>query len=159
MRHLVLPALFVTVVAIPAAQAQGLEDFKSLSRAIGKEVSVVDRGGLIREGIVEAATADGVKLRVGSTTEWFPRSDIASAERMKDESSDGAIKGAIWALAVALIPNQGWASGGDYLRGVAMALVIFPTAGYLLDAAESNRQPIYRAPSASSPTLKISFRF
>ena len=78
---------------------------------------------------------------------------------IKDESSDGAVRGAIWALAVALIPNQGWTSGGDYLRGVAMAFIVFPTAGYLLDAAESNRQPLYRAPSTSSPTLNISFRF
>jgi hypothetical protein len=159
MRYLILPVLFAIFVAAPAAHAQGLEDFSNISRAIGKEVSVVDRSGLIREGILEAATADAVTLRVGSATQWLPRADVASAERMKDESSDGALRGAIWALAVALIPNQGWTSAGDYLRSVAIAFVVFPTAGYLLDAAESNRQPLYRAPSASSPTLKISFRF
>ncbi len=160
MRYSTLPLLFVICVAAPAAHAQGLEDFAGISRAIGKEVSVVQRSGLIREGIVEAVTADTVTLRVGSATERLPRADIASAERMKDESSDGAVKGALWALAVALIPNQGWSSGGDYLRGVAMAFVVLPAAGYLLDAMESNRQPLYRAPStASAPTLKISFRF
>jgi hypothetical protein len=98
MRHLLLSVLFVILVSAPAAYAQGLEAFLNISRAIGKEVSVVDRSGLIREGILEAATADAVTLRVGS-------------------------------------------------------------AGYLLDAAESNRQPLYRAPSASSPTPKVSWRF
>jgi hypothetical protein len=159
MRHLLLSVLFVILVSAPATYAQGLEAFLNISRAIGKEVSVVDRSGLIREGILEAATADAVTLRVGSATQWLLRADIASAERMKDESSDGALRGAIWALALALIPNQGWESAGDYLRSVAIAFVVFPTAGYLLDAAESNRQPLYRAPSASSPTLKVSWRF
>lgn len=158
MRFLLL-VLFFTFAAAPVTYGQGLEDFSRISRAIGKDVSVVDRSGLVREGIVEAVTTDGVRLRVGSATEWLPRADIASAERIKDESSDGAVRGAIWALAVALIPNQGWTSGGDYLRGVAMAFIGFPTAGYLLDGAESNRQPLYQAPSTSSPTLKISFRF
>ena len=159
MRYPLLQVLFVMFVSAPAAHAQRLEDFSNMSRAIGKEVSIVDRSGLIREGIIEAATADAVTLRIGSASQRLLRADIASAERMKDESSDGARRGAIWALAVALIPNQGWTSAGDYLRGVAIAFVFFPTAGYLLDAAESNRQPLYRAPSASSPTLKVSFRF
>jgi hypothetical protein len=158
MRHLISPMVFVIFVATPAAHAQGLEDFKSISRVIGKEVSVVARSGLIREGVVEAATDHGIRLRVGSATEWLPRADIASAERMKDASSDGALRGAIWALAVALIPNQGWTSAKDYMRTVAIAFVVFPTAGYLLDAADSNRQPVYRAPSPP-PTLKVSWRF
>ncbi len=159
MRHPISAVLFVIFVATPAAQAQGLEDFKRISRVIGKEVSVVDRSGLIREGIVEAATADGVRLRVGSATEWLPRADIASAERMKDESSDGALRGAIWALAVALIPNQDTTSAGDYWRSVAIAFVVFPIGGYLLDAAESNRQPLYRATPSPAPPLKVSWRF
>ena len=159
MRHLISPLSFVILLGVPVARAQGVEDFNAISRAIGKEVSVVDRSGRVREGVVEAATADGVTLRVGSATEWLPRADIASAERIKDDSRDGALRGAIWALAVALIPNQGWTSVRDYLRGVAIAFVVFPTAGYLLDAAESTRQPLYRAPSLTSPALKISFRF
>jgi hypothetical protein len=89
----------------------------------------------------------------------MPRADIASAERLKDESSDGAVRGAIWALVLAVMPNQGWTSAGDYWRTVAMAFVVLPTAGYLLDAADAKRQPLYRAPTASSPTLKVSIRF
>jgi hypothetical protein len=158
MRDLISQVLFVVFVAASTARAQGLDDLKSFSRAIGKDVSVVDRSGRIREGTVEEATADGVRLRVGSVTEWLPGPEIASAERMKDKSSDGALRGALWALAVALIPNQGWSSAGHYWRSVGLAFVVFPTAGYLLDAAESNRQPLYRAP-APAPALKISWRF
>ena len=155
MRHVISPVLFVIFVATPAAHAQGLEEFSNISRAIGKEVSVVDRSGLIREGIVEAATADQVTLRVGSAMQSFARAEIASAERMKDESSDGAIKGALWGLALILVPNQ----GGFSFTGYAGAVAVFAAAGYLIDAGESNRQPLYRAPSASAPTLKLSWRF
>jgi len=155
MRYLILRVLFVIFVAAPAAHAQGLEEFSGFLRAIGKEVSIVDRSGLIREGIVEAATADGVTLRVGSATRLFPRAEIASAERMKDDSSDGAFRGALLGLAIILVPNQGGFSFTDYWRGVAL----FAAAGYLFDVTESNRQPLYRAPSASAPTLKVSRRF
>ena len=155
MRYLILPVLFVMFVATPAAHAQRLEDFSGFSRAIGKEVSVVDRSGLIREGIVEAATADDVQLRFGSATQWFPRAEIASAERLKDESSDGAVKGALWGILLGLMPNQGGGSFAQYWQTVAL----FAAAGYLFDAMETNRQPLYRAPSASAPTLKVSFRF
>lgn len=155
MRDLILPVLFVIFVAAPAAHAQGLEDFSGFLRAIGKEVSIVDRSGLIREGIVEAATADGVTLRVGSATRLFTRAEIASAERLKDDSSDGAVKGALVALAMILVPNQGGSSFTGYWRGVAL----FAAAGYLIDVSQSNRQPLYRAPSASPPTLTVSWRF
>jgi hypothetical protein len=77
---------------------------------------------------------------------------------MKDDSGDGAVKGLIWAVVFALVPNQGYSGTGEYLSSVATMLVVFPTIGYLLDAAETNRQPLYRGPS-TSPTLKVSWRF
>jgi hypothetical protein len=103
MRYLPLPALFVMFLATPAAHAQGLEHFESFSRAIGKGVSIVDRGGLIREGIVEAATADAVTMRFGPVIESIPRAAIASAERLKDDSSDGAFRGALLGLLLAIL--------------------------------------------------------
>jgi hypothetical protein len=150
--------LIVIAAAAPAAHAQAVEDFAVLTRAIGKDVSVVDRSGLTREGVIDTVTADGVSLRVGSGQLWLARDEIASAERMKDDSGDGALKGLIWAVVLALVPNQGYSSTGDYLQGVAGMLVILPTVGYLLDAANTERQPLYRAPSAV-PTLKLSWRF
>ena len=158
MRHLTLPVLFAVFVAVPV-QAQGLEDFASFSRAIGKEVSIVDSSGLLHEGIIEAATADAVTLRFGSATQSFPRAQIASGERIKDESSDGAIKGALWGLLLIILPNQGWNSTGDWFKGSCVIVTTFTVGGYLLDAAESHRQPLYRAAAASAPTLKMSWRF
>jgi hypothetical protein len=37
--------------------------------------------------VASGGTADGVTLRVGDTTQWFPRGDVVSAERLKDASS------------------------------------------------------------------------
>jgi hypothetical protein len=154
MRYLLLPVVFV-IVATSAAHAQALEDFSNISRAIGKEVSIVDRIGLVREGVLEAVTADAVTLRVGSATTQLERAVIASAERIKDDSSDGAIRGALLGLAIILVPNQGGFSFAGYWRGVALLAAV----GYVADVTESNRQPLYRAPSASAPTLKVSWRF
>jgi hypothetical protein len=154
-----LLALFVLCVAAPPAHAQGLEDFARFSRAIGKEVSVVDVSGLVREGVVEAVTADEVALRVRSGTLRIPRADVVSAERLKDESSDGAYKGALWALLLALVPNQGATSVGQHLRAAGVTVVVFATIGYVLDASEVNRQPLYRAPATTAPAITFSVRF
>jgi hypothetical protein len=158
MRHLISPVLFVIFVATPAAHAQGLADFSNISRAIGKEVSVVDRSGLIREGIVEAATADQVTLRVGSARQSFARAEIASAERLTDERIDGAALGALAGVVMHVLFPYGGCFGKSpcpFWREVALGAA----SGYLLDAVQSNRQPLYRAPSASAPTLKLSWRF
>ena len=159
MSYRLLAVLFVMLVSTPVAYAQGLEDFSAFSRAIGKEVSVVDRTGLIREGIVEAATADDVTLRFGAATQSFRRAEIASAERLRDESSDGAIRGLLWGLLLAVLPNQGYDSVAQGLSYSLGMVAVFTGAGYLFDAAETNRQPLYRAPSASAPTLRVSLRF
>ena len=94
MGYLILPALVLIFVPTPAARAHQLEDFSRLSRAIGKEVSLVDRSGLIRKGIVEAATADAVTLRFGSAAAVDPaRRDRPVRSVMKDGRSDGVDQG------------------------------------------------------------------
>lgn len=158
MAHRIVLVLVVIVAAAPAANAQAIEDFAVFQRAIGKDVSIVDRSGLTREGVVDAVTFDGVSLRVGSGKLWLTRAEIANAERLKDDSGDGAVKGLIWAAVLALVPNQGYTSFGDYLKGVAGTFVVLPAFGYMVDAMNAERQPLYRAPSAA-PTLTISWRF
>ena len=154
MRYLVLPVLFVLFGATPYAHAQGLADFKSFSRAIGKEVSIVDRSGLINEGVLEAVTVDAVTLRVGSATQSFPRAEIASAERMKDQRLDGAAMGAVVGFALAFLTSAECSTCPLWHSAVGGA-----AAGFLIDAAESNREPLYRASPASAPTLRVSWRF
>ena len=157
MRYWILPVLFVTFAAAPAAaqQVREIEDFGNLSRAIGKKVSIVDLSGQIREGVIEAADWKEVTLRNKSGKEWLSRADIASAERMKDDSSDGAIRGALFALSMILVPNIEGFSFGTYWRTVVFCSV----PGYLFDATDAVRMPLYRAPSAAAPTLKLSLRF
>jgi hypothetical protein len=166
MRSLILPVLFVMFVATPAAHAQGLEDFESFSRAIGKEISVVDRSGLIREGILEAATADVITLRLGSTTHSFPRAEVAGAEYMKDGRRDGAFKGAILGVITGALTlrdyhrNPEWLSPSANRAGMFLLHVsTYSGLGWLLDATNTNRESLYRAPLASAPALKASWRF
>lgn len=157
MGHPILPVLFVIIAAAPAAaqQVRELEDFGNLSRAIGKKVSIVDASGQIREGVIEAADWNEVTLRNKAGRQWLSRTQIASAERMKDDSSDGAIRGALFALSMILVPNIEGFSFDTYWRSVVFCSV----AGYLFDAMDAVRQPLYRAPSAAAPTLKLSWRF
>ena len=157
MGYLIVPTLLLIFLPSPEQRAHRLEDFSRLSRAVGKEVSLVDRSGLIHEGIVEAATVDGVTLRVGSATVSFPRAEVASAERVKDGRIDGAIRGALIGAVLTGLGSQGCVSATacPFWRPVA----VYAVAGYLLDASESNPQPLFRAPSASAATLKVSFRF
>jgi hypothetical protein len=154
------PLLFVIFLAAPAAHAQGLEDFSNMSRAIGKEVSIVDQSGLVREGIVEAATADAVTLRFGSGTQSFPRATLASADRTRDRTTDGALKGAIFAAITGLLAVQGYPPGSDRGGMFAVHVATWTGIGWLFDAAQTHREPIYRAPApAPMASLKLSFRF
>jgi hypothetical protein len=69
---------------------------------------------------------------------------------MKDERVDGAAMGAVVGLVLTWLSGQ-----SDYLRTAATCAA----AGFLIDAAETNRQPLYRAPSTSAPALKVTWRF
>jgi len=158
MSYLILPALLLVFLPAPGAHADRLEDFSRFSRAIGEEVSLVDRSGLIREGMVEAATVDGITLRVGSATQSLPRAEVARADRMTDGRIDGAIKGALVGLVMTALASQGYDSTTPgYLPWASIAA--YAGLGCLIDAAEANRQPLFRAPSAPAPTLKLSLRF
>lgn len=167
MRYLLLPVLFVMFVATPAADAQGIDDFKRFLRAIGKEVSVVGRSGLVHEGIVEAVTADDVTLRFGSTSQQISRAEIARAEQMKDGRRDGAFKGAIFGVITGALAlrayhrNPEWLSPSADRTGMFLLHVSsWSGLGWLLDAANTNRDPFYRAPAAAPMgTLQLSFRF
>jgi len=156
MGYLMLPMLLIALVPEPSARGHRLEDFSRFSQAIGKEVSVIDQSGLVREGTVESATGDGVALRIGSARRWFPRAEVVSAQRLHDGRIDGVIKGALIGTLLAGVASQGCVSHDQCASWRVIG--VFAAAGYALDAAQSNRRPLYRAPVAA-PTLKVSFRF
>lgn len=156
MGYLMLPMLLIVLVPEPSARGHRIEDFSRFSQAIGKEVSVVDQSGLVREGTVESATGDGVALRISSARRWFPRAEVVSAQRLQDARIDGAIKGALIGTLLAGVASQGCVSREQCPTWRVIGA--FAAAGYVLDAAQSNRRPLYRAPLAA-PTLRASFRF
>jgi|SRR5690349_1419297 len=167
MSYRMLPVMFVMSVVASAAHAQGLEDFSRLARAIGKEVSIVEQSGVVREGIVEAATADAVTLRFGSAIQSFPRETVARAERTRDRSTDGALKGAIFGAVTGALTMRAyqrhseWLSPGADRAGMfLMHVASWSALGWVFDAVNTHREPIYRAPAPTPATsLKISFRF
>lgn len=157
----------LTLAAVPVAYAQQADDLSRFSRAIGREVSIVERSGLVREGVVETVTADEVVLRVGSSTQRLPGDAIARAALMKDGRRDGAIKGAIfgaitgaWAM-YSYHRHPEWINANANLPGMFLLHVTSWSAlGWLLDAANTNRETFYQASAAvRKGTLQLSFRF
>lgn len=147
---------------IPAAAAPfspPLKELKRVALATGKRIVITDSSGVLREGVLEETTFEGVTLRTESARQSFKWAEVASADRVKDESADGAAKGALFA---ALFGGFN-ATFGQYLGGIA----VYAFIGYLIDEGEVNRQPIYRtampslheARPSSAPTVSFRFRF
>jgi len=162
MGFLVFPLLLVlTIAPVPGPPAHVLADFSRLSSAIDREVAIVGVDGTVREGIVTDVTADDVTLRFGSGAKTFPRADVMSAERMRDGRVDGAVKGAIFGAILGLLTMQAYESTGDRFGAWAGSTAIYGGIGYALDAAQSHREPLYRATAAAAPSaaVKLSLRF
>ena len=159
MGYLILPVLVIVFVPLGPCPDQ-LEDFSRFSRAIGQQVALVDHGGVFREGIVDAATAESVTLRVGSIKTSFPRAGVARADRTKKDSSiDGALKGALIGFALTALASQGCDSTIPRCPSW-IPFTAITAAGYVIDASVAKPRPLYRAPSSSpSPTLSVSLRF
>jgi hypothetical protein len=163
---LIIPLLgFLAAAPMPGPPAQVLADFSRFSKAISREISIVDNAGTVHHGVLAAVGSDSVTLKVGSGMQSFARTEIASAEHMKDGRLGGAIKGALFGLFFTAMASQGYDSTTPgYVPWVSVAA--YAGAGYLLDAAENNPQPLYRAqgqPKAArarpKPGLSLSIRF
>lgn len=166
MGYLILPVLIMfTVAPTPEMSARRLGDFSRFAKAINQRIAVVDADGVVREGVLSAADGDQITVRFGTATRTFPRDRVASAERLRDGRIDGVIKGAFLGLVIAAFGSQGLQSSDDASAYVGKTVLSFGAIGYLFDAAESNRQPLYhsgrRPPSAAiaKPSLSLSFRF
>jgi hypothetical protein len=151
--------LIFLVVLIPTPQpsADTLMNFSRLSKAFGHEIALVDRNGTVREGRLVATTVDAATMEFASGTQVFTRDEITSVTRLKDSTRDGLIKGLLaGALLSAYVMGQLGAdgSGGMFLRATAA----YGVMGWALDAANKNRQPVYRAP-AKGAAVKLTLRF
>jgi hypothetical protein len=159
---LIIPLLLLAIVA-PSSQPgeRELTDFERFSKAIGREIALVDRDGTVREGLLEGATADHVTMRFGSGATTFTRAAIVSAERLRDGRKDGAIKGAIFGAVAGIFAMQGFDSASEGMAGWAGSVAFYSAVGWALDAAQTHREPIYRAqPSGvAPPPVKLTLRF
>ena len=155
---IVAAALLCLFASVTKAGAQGQEDFARFSRAIGKEVSIIDHKGDVREGVVVASTDESVVLHFGSGSQTFARSAIVSAELLNDSRRDGAVKGAVFGLAMAARFTA--ISGEVYIPLIASSVGTYSGIGFLFDALHTGRQPLYRAHVSTAPSaLRLSVRF
>jgi hypothetical protein len=152
MGNVTIPVLLILTVAAAPARAQGLADPSRIAQAIKQEIALTDTAGIVREGVVVDVGPEGVTMRLDSGIRSFAFSQIASAERLKDGRLDGVAKGLLWGVVLGLLPNQGYTSQESALGEWARAVAGFGVIGYLLDAAETNREALYRSPTSSTST-------
>jgi hypothetical protein len=163
MTLLILPALlFLMVAPVPGAPDSVLADFSRFSKVVNTRIAIVDQDGTVHEGVVTEANLDAVKVRADSGLKSFSRASVASAERLRDGRIDGVLKGALFGLVIFGIASQGCDSTTRCHTGALIATTA--GIGYVLDAMESHRPPLYRAQAQReagklNPTLSLSFRF
>lgn len=162
MNRKLLAALFMLSTTVAQAQTEEVPgDLSKFSKAINQQIALVETDGTVREGIVVAAGRDSVTMRFASGTRSFTSGQIASAERLKDGSGDGALKGAVFGALLTLLTMDGYSAAGANRASVfAWSVAVYSGFGYLFDATQTHREPIYRSSAgAAAPSLKLTFRF
>jgi hypothetical protein len=138
----------------PTSAESRLANFSRIAKAAGESISFITSDGMVREGLLVSASADAITMKFAGGEQVFSKSTIASVERMRDTTGDGALTGAAFGALLGVLFVAGGAPAEHVLRSAAVYGVI----GWALDAANTNRQPLYRASSAG-PTLRMSIRF
>jgi hypothetical protein len=166
-----LVPILIAVAPLPGPSATVLMDFSRMAKAIDREIALVDKDGAVREGRLVSATADQVTMDFGGTRRVFAKTEIASAERLRDGVTDGIVRGVLFGLFMGALATQGCTSSmSNCTRDAVLgAMAVYGAIGWALDASEANRQPIYRsasAPPKANPgfdafgrKLTLSFRF
>jgi hypothetical protein len=149
----VVPVLLLFVIPNDRASERRLGDFSQFTTAIGAEISIVDREGVVREGLLTAASQEDVTMNFSGTPRTFPRHAVASGERLRDGTRDGALKGAIFGALLGVLTASD--SRDFWMTSVAM----FSGIGWAFDAAATNRQPFYKSTAPAGAGVKLSLRF
>ena len=158
MGYLIVPTLLVILFAPAPASKPALADFGRFSKAIGQQISIVDTQGVVHEGTLRAASSAGVTMQFGPTTRMFQSGSIASAERLRDRSFDGAIRGALFGIVYGVLASQGATNDRQALQIALGMTTTCAGMGFALDYSQSHRQALYRAVNDPAP-LKVSLRF
>jgi hypothetical protein len=162
---LTIPLLLLFALGKSPAQSEAaLADFSRFANAINQEIAIVDVDGIVREGVLASVADDHVSVRFRSGTKTFSRESVAAAERLNDGRRDGAIKGALIGAFMGAVMAEAYnRHGGSKARVWATHVAIYGGIGFLLDGAQTNRQPIYRSPiaavQAKKASMSLSFRF
>lgn len=158
MGYLIFPLLLGVVLApAPKPSQQKLADFTRFSTAVGRQIAIVDNDGDVREGLLRSVSTSDLTVQFRSGERIFQRDVIASAERMRDGRIDGAIRGAIFGVVIGAFATQGARTNGEAASIFIGSVVTYAGIGYAIDASQSHREPLYRAPAR--PNVKVSLRF
>ena len=136
----------------PSPSPQKQVDFSRLQSVIWQSVYIADFGGNERLVKLVAATDHSVTIAVAGWQTEVNRDAVLMVDRARDSSLDGAIKGGVFAVALAVVATL--VSGEFPAQHTMRALVVYGGIGYALDRGHRNRTPVYRAPTAA-----ISLRF
>lgn len=151
--------LLIALIPGPKPSEQALMDFARFAKAIGEPIALVESDGAVREGRLAAAAADAVTMAFASGERVFQKDEIASADRLRDGTRDGFIKGALIGALLGVCITEAFGEGGD--AGLTLRIAAtYGVLGWGLDAANKNRQPIYRAAGKpKQPAIKLAVRF
>lgn len=119
--------------------ARTLADFSRFASAQGEAVAVVDTFGVESLGKIVAASETGITLRTGTVTAAFDREQVLKADRLRDGSKDGLIKGMLFGALVSWAYND----AGVHTRYLPWVSA-FGSIGLIMDFSETNRAPLYR---------------
>lgn len=160
---LVIPFMLLATTAPRSTPDAKLADFSRMSRALNAEVALIGSDGTVREGRLIAATPDRVTMRFGANDRSFARAEVVSAERVRDSSRDGLIKGVVFGAVTGLFAVQGLDTLAEGIAGWVGSIAVYGSIGWAIDAAQGHREPIYRAPTAvpapKKPALSLAVRF
>jgi hypothetical protein len=132
--------------------AQKLADFAQVQSAVGQSIYVSDNEGHERLVKLLAATDRSITLSVAGRQSEMSRDAVLFVDRARDSSADGAVKGALFGLAISVTASLAL---GDFSGRLALqSMALYGGIGFGLDRAHRNRAPVYRSPAAG-----VSIRF
>jgi hypothetical protein len=149
MGYLIVPLIFTIMAAPdPTLTPERLADFARLRKAIGQTVYVTDSNGQERRLTLLEAGEREVTFGTGAHSIVMQKDAVFTVDRSRDTTLDGTVKGAAIGLIMGLLTASAYeeSEGEIVLSGV----LTYGAVGYLLDRANTARQPLYRARPVAS---------
>jgi hypothetical protein len=144
MGYLIVPLIFgIMSVPDPTLTPARLADFARLHKALGQEVYVTDANGQERRLKLVDADDLEVTFSTGAQSIVMHRDAVFTIDRARDSTLDGTVKGAAIGLVMGLLVASELPESQGTI--VASAVISYGAVGFMLDRANTSRQPLYRA--------------